>query len=343
MPGPQDASAPRGIAHPDVAIPERRELPRRPTDEVPVPVAPAEAPVVEVPETPDVEQVETPEDDVPRLAVDDPEPVAPPKSTTVATLVAGTFEVRSTGAEGLVRAEPGFALRPGDVVRPAGKEPVEIALADRVNVVVDVGSHVVVAPDPERPYDVRLQSGQLFADVVKGTPFRVLTAHGDVESLGTKFAVSLEGVGEGQTELAVSVEEGIVRVERDRRRERERTGPPLMVNGGESIRVRRGFGPRRCGPEECRRHMGWVHRFRARCRRHGFGPHAGRMPGCPRGEGRGPAADGSHGGPGRSGMGPRGDDPERRRGPEGPKRRPRGRGGARGGSGGGRGARNGRR
>jgi len=212
----------------------------------------------------------------------DPQKNAVVASAPVGTVLAGELEVRPSGSEVFVRAAVGRELVSGDTVRSGGELPAEIALSEAVTVFIDAGSEVVLAPDPALPYDVRLERGQVFAEVTKGTPFRVLTPGGEVQSLGTRFGVQLLS---GVAEFAVVVEEGVVRVDSGGSSERVSAGESVLAAGGRF---------RREGAEGCGRRLGWVKQHRERCRGrfgqgggHGAGQGHGRGEGAGNGKGKG--------------------------------------------------------
>jgi len=204
----------------------------------------------------------------------DPQKDAVVASAPVGTVLAGELEVRPSGAQGFVRAAAGRELVSGDTVRAGGDLPAEISLSEVITVFIDAGSEIVVAPDPALPYDVRLERGQVFAEVTKGTPFRVLTAGGEVQSLGTRFGVQLLS---GVAEFAVVVEEGVVRVDSGGSSERVSAGESVLAAGGRF---------RREGAEGCGRRLGWVKQHRER-RRGRFGQGGGHGAGQSRGRGEG--------------------------------------------------------
>lgn len=176
----------------------------------------------------------------------------------VGVFASGRLMVQVEEGAPVFEARPGSALHSGEVLHVTGDGPAEIALADRVALLLDVGAEVMIAPDLARPFDVRLRTGQLFAEVEKGTPFRVLTNQGVVQSIGTRFGVSLSGSDEN-AEIAVSVEEGVVRVQGD--------GESALVARGQSIRKQRGRGFRRDAALDCERRLRWARSFRAGHRR----------------------------------------------------------------------------
>jgi FecR protein/Putative zinc-finger len=135
-----------------------------------------------------------------------------PEVSVVGKLVRGQVEVRSDLRAGFKPLKSGSRLVSGTTLRVVGTGPAEVALADRVKVLLDAGSEVVFAPDAGRPFDICLIKGQTYADVVSGTPFTVYTEIGSVRSLGTRFGVSLANdkrAGEG---MGVNVRKGVVRI-----------------------------------------------------------------------------------------------------------------------------------
>jgi ferric-dicitrate binding protein FerR (iron transport regulator) len=191
-------------------------------------------------------------------------PVVTPDATpaVVGRVVSGTFELKKRDGSIASVSETDVELHLGDTLLKTGEEAGQIALSDRVLVAVDAGSIVATSTDATLPFDLRLDRGQVFAEVLTGTPFRVLTADGDVQSLGTKFGVSLSNAGQGATELSVTVEEGVVEVQRDRERQK--------VKSGSCVSMQRDHAMRHCGNDAFQRRMAWVHRHRAR-RGHGSG------------------------------------------------------------------------
>ena len=226
---------------------------------------------------------------------------------TFASVASGALELTRPGVKAVSTPAPGAPLLAGDTVRASGDEPAEIALADGTRLFLDAESEAVVAPgaagapgaplaDPAR--SVRLVAGRLFAEVEKDAePFVVTTAFGEVTTLGTKFGVALEKGEGGETELAVSVEEGAVRVESEGERE--------VVRAGNGCVFRRGRRARRQSGERSREQFRWMARHRERRRRgrqggegggkgpDGKGPRVaeGLDEKGPDGEGRGPAGD----------------------------------------------------
>jgi len=205
----------------------------------------------------------------------------PHEVSPVGAVLAGAVEVRPRGAKEFVPVPVGGRLLPGDAVRVGASGPAEINLLEKVMVVLDGGAEAVIAPDPGLPCGVRLDRGQIFAEVTKGAPFRVLTSKGEVRSLGTKFAVGLLGPAggaedDGNDGFAVSVEEGAVEVEAG--------GEVARVESGNSLVLERGCRWRRESDECSRRRLGWVEKWRGH--------------GCGGGEGHGPGS-GQRQGPGR--------------------------------------------
>ena len=184
----------------------------------------------------------------------------PPGVSPVGAVLAGAVEVRPRGAKEFVPVPVGGRLLPGDAVRIGASGQAEIDLSRDVKVLLDVGAEMTIALDPALPCAVRLDRGQIFAEVAKGAPFNVLTSEGNVKSLGTKFAVSfISTAGESAGGLAVSVEEGAVEVEAG--------GEVSRVESGSSLLVQRGC-PSRYESGECvRRRLGWVEKWRG----HGSG------------------------------------------------------------------------
>lgn len=205
------------------------------------------------------------------------DPQQDPTAAQVGAIIAGDAEVRSRGAKEFVPAQVGGMLSAGDTIRVGANGPVEIDLGDSVQVLLDAGSEAVIAPDPALTCAISLESGQLFADVVKGSPFSVLTSEGNVQSLGTRFAVTFAGLtgasDEAAERLVVSVEEGVVEVMAG--------GEVSRVESGRSLVVRSGVPPRIESGEGTRRRLGWVEKWRGggggngRGRGHGAGPQQG--------------------------------------------------------------------
>jgi len=207
------------------------------------------------------------------VPADDPVPgelaaTPAPKATAsplveVATLAAGELDVRRAGSEEIAALKTGAALAAGDFVRAAGDTPCELLLADGSRIFLNSGAEGVMAPAGGGARAIRLDIGGLFAEIEKDAePFIVDTALGRVTTLGTKFGVSLdppEGSETGETELAVVVEEGAVRVDGDAGRRVVEAGKGCVYGGGR----------KQCeiAGEQRRRRFGWMKRHRERCRR----------------------------------------------------------------------------
>ena len=204
-------------------------------------------------------------------------------------VLAGAVEVRPRGAKEFAAVPVGGRLLPGDAVRAASSGPAEIDLLNKVKLVLDGGAELALAADPALPCGVRLERGQVFAEVAKGAPFRVSTSEGEVRSLGTKFAVGLfaPAGAAGSGGLAVSVEEGAVEV--------SAAGEVATVASGNCLVLERGCPWRREGGECLRRRLGWVEEWRGCGRGRGDGEGCGAGGGQRQGQGQG-RGRGMHGG-----------------------------------------------
>ncbi|MHC4199369.1 MAG: FecR domain-containing protein [Planctomycetota bacterium] len=218
---------------------------------------------------------------------------SPPREK-VGRVVAGSVEVLPEGGTGQAALAARQELFAGDTLRIAAGEPAEVVLEDRARVFLDVGSEAVVLPGTARKGGVdglRLVRGRLFAEVEKDAGgFVVTTSQGDVRTLGTKFGVSLEPTDRGESELAVVVEEGAVRVDRE--------GAQEIVRAGNACVLRRGSPPCWERGEGCRARLRWAARCRARCRWRGGASEAADGDGMDRPRGAGGRG---HGGAGRGG------------------------------------------
>lgn len=200
------------------------------------------------------------------------EPAPAPRKDTVALVLSGDVEFRGGEREAFARTVAGQELPAGSVVRAVGAEPAELRWPSGVNIVLDGGSELTIAPDPLRPATAQLTKGQLFAEVEKGRPFAVLTALGNVESRGTKFGVTLDESAGEHGGLAVAVTEGAVQV--------ERRGACQTVEAGHCWQLGPGGSSRCEGRECCRRRLQWLERRGGaggcggggRGRGHGCGP-----------------------------------------------------------------------
>jgi len=228
----------------------------------------------------------------------DPETPAIPApvqaASPVGSVLAGSLEARPRGAREFTAITLGGELSAGDAIRSGAAGPVEIVLGDGVRLLLDAGTEAVIAPDGAPACAIELDRGQIFADVVKGSSFSVLTAEGSVRSLGTRFAVSFsETAAASAPGLVVSVEEGVVEVDAG--------GEVSRVESGCSLLAGRGCLSRQENGEPVRRRLGWVDKWRgehpgngaARGRGHGAGPRQGGA------KGRGGHGNSGSGGPGR--------------------------------------------
>ena len=183
-----------------------------------------------------------------------------------AVVVSGVVEVESPGGF-VAEVDADSVLSEGDRARATGAEAVELALPDGTRLFLRPGSEAVHAPAGTGPRSVELVWGCVFAEVEKDArPFVVATALGDVTTLGTRFGVSLDGIEEGEAELAVAVEEGAVRVETERGQE--------TVEAGVGRTFRRGAGACGMSGEECRQRFRWMAEHRMRRGRPGGKPGA---------------------------------------------------------------------
>jgi ferric-dicitrate binding protein FerR (iron transport regulator) len=204
------------------------------------------------------------------------------EAATTARVVSGEVLLMRPDGETVASASA-QALALGVPFRVGGDAAAEIAIGEKALVFLDAGAEaVLVAPEDGRAgaptrAELRLVAGKLYAEVERDDgAFVVQTDRGRVTTLGTKFGVSLDAREDGTAELAVAVEEGAVRVDRDGASEVVSAGTCGVFRGGQAPCWERG--------EACGRRLGWA----VRCRRRRRGECRGGENGS-RGRGRGRA------------------------------------------------------